>query len=168
MLELSFSRRLGSESLVILEPGSSLVKGHSFYGRGPVTTFSFVVLVGAFILVPGGCGLVFSFSRAHLAPVALAFTSLGAGLLVTTSEEVALGALKFWFRAVFAEVPLLLTVETFIFAACLYSIDVHGVRVFRFGPFRRSFLNEFEKLFSASRLSEICLKKVQIGVSSFF
>ena len=87
---------------------------------------------------------------------------------MTTSEEVALEALKFGFRTVFAEMPFLLTVETFIFAACLYGIDVHGVRVSCLGPFRRSLLDEFEKLFTASRLSEICLKKVQIGVSSFF
>ena len=76
MSELSFSHRLGSESFVILEPGSSLVKGHSFYGRGPIATFSLVVLVGAFILIPGGCGLVFSLSGAYLMPVALAFASL--------------------------------------------------------------------------------------------
>ena len=80
-LELGFSRRLSSEGFVILEPGSSLVKGHSFYGRGPVATFSLVVFVGAFILIPGGCGLVFSLGGAHLAPVALAFASLGAGFL---------------------------------------------------------------------------------------
>ena len=87
---------------------------------------------------------------------------------MTTSEEVTFRALKFRFRAIFAEMPFLLTVETFVFAACLYGIDVHGVRVPRFGPFRRSLFNEFEKLLMASRLSEICLEEVQIGVSSFF
>ena len=61
---------------------------------------------------------------------------------MTTSKEVTLGALKFRFRAVFAEMPFLLTVETFILAACLYGIDVHGIRVFLLDPFRRSFLYE--------------------------
>ena len=87
---------------------------------------------------------------------------------MTTSEEVTFGALKFWLRAVFAEVPFLLTVETFVLAACLYGVNIHGVRVLRLAPFHRSFLNEFEKLLAASRLSEICLKKVQVGVPFFF
>ena len=104
--------------------------------------FSLVVLVGAFILIPGGGRLVFSFCGAHLAAVALAFAPLGASLLVTTSKEMALGALKFRFRAVFAEMPFLLTVETFVFATCLHGIDIHGVRVFPADPFRRSFLYE--------------------------
>ena len=100
--------------------------------------------------------------------VALAFAPLEASLLMTTSEEVAFRALKFGFWAVFAEIPFLLTVEAFIFAACLHGINVHGIRVFCFGPFHCSFLYEFEKLFTASRLLEICLEEVQIGVSPFF
>ena len=100
-------------------------------------TFSLVVLVGAFILIPGGGRLVFSLSGAHLAALALAFAPLGAGLLVSTSEEVALRALKFRFQAVFAEMPFLLTVETFIFAACLYGINIHGVRVLLLDLFHR-------------------------------
>ena len=87
---------------------------------------------------------------------------------MSTSEEVTFMALKFGFWAIFAEMPFLLTVKTFVFAACFYGIDIHSVRVPCLGPFRCSFLNEFEKLFTAPHLSEICLKKVQIGVSSFF
>ena len=94
-------------------------------------------MVGAFILIPGGSGLVFSLGGVHLAPVALAFAPLGASLLVATSEEVTLGALKFRFRAIFAEMPFLLTVKAFVFAACLYGIDVHGVRILSTDPFRR-------------------------------
>ena len=132
-------------------------------------TFSLVVLVvGAFILIPGGGGLVFGLGGAHLAPIALAFAPLGASLLVTTSEEVALGALEFRFWAIFAEMPFLLTAGTFIFATCLYGINVHGIRVSCLGSFCHSFLNKFEKLLMASHLLEICLEKVQIGVSSLF
>ena len=76
--------------------------------------------------------------------VALAFAPLGASLLMTISKEVAFGALKFRFRAILAEMPFLLTVETFVFAACLYSIYVHGVRVPCLGLFHCSFLYEFE------------------------
>ena len=61
---------------------------------------------------------------------------------MTTSEEVTFGALKFGFWAVFAKVPFLLTVETLALAACLYGIDVHGIRVLLLDPFRCSFLDE--------------------------
>ena len=77
---------------------------------------------------------------------------------MTTSEEVALRALKFWLRTVFAEVPFLLTVKAFIFAACLYGIDVHGVRVFPANPFHRSFLYETKELFVGSRLPKVSLE----------
>ena len=123
-------------------------------------TFSLVVLVGAFILFPGGCGLVFGFSGAYLAAVALAFASLGAGFLVTTSEEVTLRALKFWLQTVLAKLPFLLTVKTFIFATCLHGIDVHGVRVFLLDPFRHSFLNETKELFASPCLPKIGLEHV--------
>ena len=89
---------------------------------------SLVVLVDTFILIPGGCGLFFSFGGVHLVAIALAFALLGAGLLVTTSKEVTLRALKFGFWTVFAEMPFLLKVETFVFATGLYSINVHGVK----------------------------------------
>ena len=79
---------------------------------------------------------------------------------MATSEEVTFGALKFRFRAVFAEMPFLLTVEAFILAACLYGIDIHGVRIFLFDPFRRSFLNETQKLFSSSGLPKVGLESV--------
>ena len=82
-------------------------------------TLSLVVLVDAFILIPGGSGLVFSLSGAHLAAITLTLAPLGASLLVTTSEEVALWALKFGFGAILAEMPSLPTVETFIFALVL-------------------------------------------------
>ena len=91
---------------------------------------------------------VLSLSGTHLVAISLALAPLGASLLVTTSEEVALGALKFRFWAILAEMPFLLTVETCIFAACLYSIDVHGIRVPSLGPFHHSFLYELKKLFS--------------------
>ena len=79
---------------------------------------------------------------------------------MTTSKEVTLRALKFRFRAVFAEMPFLLTVEAFIFAACLYSIDVHGVRVLLLDPLRRSFLYETKELFVSPCLPEVGLECV--------
>ena len=121
-------------------------------------TFSLVVLVGAFILIPGGGGLVFSLCGTHLVAISLAFSSLGAGFLVTTSKEVALGTLKFGFRAIFSDMPFLLTVETFILATCLYGIYVHGVRVFLLDPFCRSFLYETKELFASSHLPKIGLE----------
>ena len=123
-------------------------------------TFSLVILVGAFILIPGGGRPVFSLSGVHLVAIALAFAPLRAGLLVTTSEEVALGALKFGFQAIFAEVPLLLTVETFVLAACLYGINVHGIRVFLLDPFCCSFLYEIKKLFVNSCLPKVSLELI--------
>ena len=99
-------------------------------------TFSLVVLVvGAFILIPGGCRLVFSLSGVHLAAVALAFAPLGASFLMSTSKEVTFRALKLWLQTIFAEMPFLLTVETFVFATCLYGINVHGIRVLPADPF---------------------------------
>ena len=98
---------------------------------------------------------VLHFSGAHLVPVALAFALLGAGFLVTTSKEVAFGALQLWFRTIFAEMTFLLTVKAFIFASCLYGINVHGVRVFLLDLFCRSFLNETKELFSGSCLPKI-------------
>ena len=123
-------------------------------------TFSLVILVGAFILIPGGGRLVFSLSGAHLVALALAFAPFGASLLVTSSEEVALRALKFRFRAVFAKMPFLLTVEAFVFAACLYGINVHGIRVLLPDPFCHSFLYEIKELLAGS-----CLPKVSLGLT---
>ena len=128
--------------------------------------FSLVVLVGAFILIPGGCGLVFSFGGVHLVAVALAFAPLGASLLVTISKEVTLWALKFRFQAIFAEMPFLLTIETFVFATCLYSVNVHGIRVPCLGPFCRSFLNEIKKLLTRPCLSKIFLELMEGGVAA--
>ena len=93
-------------------------------------------------------------------PIALAFASLRAGFLMAASEEVAFGALKFGFRAVFAKMPFLLTVETFIFATCLNGVDVHGVRVFLLDLFRRSFLDKTYELFTRPRLPKIGLEGV--------
>ena len=92
------------------------------------------------------------------ASITLSFAPLGAILLVTTFKEVALGTLQLGLRAVFAKMPFLLAVETFVFAACLDGINVHGIRVPCLSPFHHSCLNAFEKVFKASHLSEICLK----------
>ena len=80
---------------------------------------------------------------------------------MSSSEEVTLGALKFGFRAIFAEMPFLLTVETLVLAACLYGIDVHGIRVFLLDPFHRSFLNETKELFAGSCLPKVGLECVK-------
>ena len=79
---------------------------------------------------------------------------------MATSEEVTFRALKFGFRAIFAKMPFLLTVETFVLATCLYGIDVHGVRVFLLDPFRCPLLNETKELFASSCLPKIGLECV--------
>ena len=108
-----------------------------------MTTFSLVVLFGAFILFPGGGGF-FGIRGAHLAArsVPFSFAPLGASFLMPASEEVAFWALQLWFRTIFAEMTFLLAVEACVFTACLDGINVHGVRVLPAHPFRRSFLYE--------------------------
>ena len=82
-------------------------------------SFSLGVFVGAFFLIPRDSRLVFGFSGMHLVAIALAFAfaPLGAHFMVTTSEEVTLGALKFRFWAIFAEVC-----QSWIFLLLLLSI----------------------------------------------
>ena len=91
--------------------------------------------------------------------LSLSFALFGACFLVTTSKEVAFWAFLLRRWAVLAEMSFLLTVETFIFAACFGSIDIHGVRVFLLDLFHCSFLNENKEL--------LRLDRVGTGVDSF-
>ena len=93
-MDLGFSLLQG-DVLIIFEPGISLVKVHSLNGLGPIMALAliFVFLFGAFILVPGGYTFFFFLDTVGLLAT---FATMGAVLLICTTEEFTSATLPVW------------------------------------------------------------------------